>query len=156
VAVVVAVVHLGVGKVHQRLLVALAADARHAAQRQASHVFGVALAVVAARQQLVKAAHEVKQMHVGVAVLGVEDGARDHGQPVAQARVGLVVARALHGLGVQGQQGALHAGYSRISSRSMRASSNVSTASRWKGLQLSATCGWLQRRWPTMCASAAR
>ena len=49
VAVVVAVVHLGVCKVHQRLLVALAADARHAAQRQASHVFGVALAVIAAR-----------------------------------------------------------------------------------------------------------
>ena len=57
-----------------------------------------------------KAAHEVQQMHVGVAMLGVEDGARDHGQAVAQARVGLVVASALHGLGVQGQQGTLHAG----------------------------------------------
>ena len=85
VAVVVAVVHLGVGKVHQWLLVALAPDTRHAAQRQARNVFGVALAVVAARQQLVKAADEVKQMGVGVAVLGVKDRARDHGQPVAQA-----------------------------------------------------------------------
>ena len=51
-----------------------------------------------------------KHIRVGVAVVGIQNGARHHRQPVAQARVGLVVARTLHGLGVQRQQGAAQAG----------------------------------------------
>jgi hypothetical protein len=89
-------------------------------------------------------------------VLGIEQRAREHGQPMAQAGVGGRVAGACRAVGVQGQEDAPHARVFAHDSVSMRLSSKVSIARRCIGLQLSANIGVLQRRWPAMCASAAR
>ena len=127
-AVVVAVVDHGVVEMHLGELVALAAGFGDVGQRQCGDFAGGG---VARRHEFVEALHKFTQIRVGVAVPGViqrgapyvelavgcavrtsrfQQGARNHGQTMAQAGGGFRVAGRLDRFGVQTEEEAAQAG----------------------------------------------
>jgi hypothetical protein len=104
-----------------------------------------------------EAGDEFAQVRVRVAVFAIEQGARQHGQAMAQAGEALRVAGAGDRARMQGAEDAPHA---RVAADDQRVDAAVLEGLDRQALHraevVGERVGVLQRRWPAMCASAAR
>ena len=101
VAVVVAIVHLGVGEINVGRLVFLAARARDERQGQSGDVLGGTLNPL---HLFMEPLSKLQQVLVFIGMIFIQYGVRKHGQAVPDARFNVRVAIVFDGLGMQGQK----------------------------------------------------